>query len=669
MPPAPIVSGNGFKSLVIAEVPERKKPGFFVDVAPLYSEHEDKGSWLPKNGWVRDLPPALDTYMTASEFGSHIDLLNASRSRVHVGMAHFCCLCFGPCTLCVTCVIADKLYTIPLDDQFKSTIAEINLRLEKAGRCEFGFAAREKDQAYVLRVLVHDPNYVPPVVPPTPPPPPKRKSSILVAASSWAKAKSYELMVVAPQVMSREPAEPAFSKAAVDAQQAAAKEAERMADERMAKFRQWPSRAVGASSEYNSSSWSYKQVQGPPKVYPKYGDRQGAWAPKSSNGKDEWIVLEFEPPMLVGGIDIYETFNPGAVVKIEFSRDAGYGSAFDTVWTGGNQRGKLPKASRIFSPTLAQPYPHAVKQVKLTLQTTGPGSWSEIDTVQLHPQPQAVALQPPMPEPPVVAPQAISVAIEPPARYGYDLHGAELGQINGRYLFLDTFNGAPRYKQNESELMLLYLIAPPTSSGGAAAGALPGSWLVTDVSPLEGRHSLTKREQMKAALRAFSPAKEAPPLGGWIAAGWASKTTGAGAHSTPPVLTPFGTFPKGIDKFGGVSKTIRVSGAGTPGTGGSYERAAPEQGAPAFVYGCFKIARSYKDSSWFLSDTSIGGDAGRLYKAAVREELPPGARAPSPCLVPRVLPSLPSPRVGFANRRSPLTSAEECPTRRRGVPD
>ena len=33
---------------------------------------------------------------------------------------------------------------------------------------------------------------------------------------------------------------------------------------------QWPIRALDASSSYNTTCWSFKQVQGPPKVYPKY---------------------------------------------------------------------------------------------------------------------------------------------------------------------------------------------------------------------------------------------------------------------------------------------------------------------------------------------------------------------------------------------------------------
>ena len=146
---------------------------------------------------------------------------------------------------------------------------------------------------------------------------------------------------------------------------------------------QWCSRAITCSSQYNESTWSHRQVAGPPKVYPRYGDLHGAWAPHKASGAREWIELEFERGMQIGGIEIYETFNPGAVVAIKVKSIAG---DWEVAWEGAAERGRLPATSRVFSPPLVvPPSPYAVRCVRLELDTRGPGSWSEIDAVRMLP--------------------------------------------------------------------------------------------------------------------------------------------------------------------------------------------------------------------------------------------------------------------------------------------
>jgi hypothetical protein len=41
----------------------------------------------------------------------------------------------------------------------------------------------------------------------------------------------------------------------------------------------------------------------------------GAWA-QGNRGNDEFIIVEFERAVYPEQIDIYETYNPGAIVKI-----------------------------------------------------------------------------------------------------------------------------------------------------------------------------------------------------------------------------------------------------------------------------------------------------------------------------------------------------------------
>ena len=52
---------------------------------------------------------------------------------------------------------------------------------------------------------------------------------------------------------------------------------------------QWVSRVRALSSQYNNGTWAAHQVTGPPKVYPRYGDINGAWA---QSGPDANEYLE-----------------------------------------------------------------------------------------------------------------------------------------------------------------------------------------------------------------------------------------------------------------------------------------------------------------------------------------------------------------------------------------
>ena len=81
---------------------------------------------------------------------------------------------------------------------------------------------------------------------------------------------------------------------------------------------------------------------GPPKVYPRYGDIQGSWAPRTIGNREFLEVwqadqdpclytsftevfrllsflsfqLEFSQEIYIKNISIYETFNPGAITNI-----------------------------------------------------------------------------------------------------------------------------------------------------------------------------------------------------------------------------------------------------------------------------------------------------------------------------------------------------------------
>ena len=119
---------------------------------------------------------------------------------------------------------------------------------------------------------------------------------------------------------------------------------------------QWAQRVVGFSSQHDGFGSGAQQACGRPKVFPAYGDKQGAWAPGANSGSS-WIELEFARAVYMCGIEIYETFNPGAVVRILVLSPQG---VWESAWRGEPQQMALPARSRVFAPTIKPP-PYAVR--------------------------------------------------------------------------------------------------------------------------------------------------------------------------------------------------------------------------------------------------------------------------------------------------------------------
>jgi hypothetical protein len=85
----------------------------------------------------------------------------------------------------------------------------------------------------------------------------------------------------------------------------------------------WASTVTGFSSQYTTSSWAAHQLLGPPDVFPASGDNAKAWASLGADDRDEWVEVGFDRPASVSGVEIYETFNPGAIDRVELLTASG----------------------------------------------------------------------------------------------------------------------------------------------------------------------------------------------------------------------------------------------------------------------------------------------------------------------------------------------------------
>jgi len=122
--------------------------------------------------------------------------------------------------------------------------------------------------------------------------------------------------------------------------------------------------------------WGPGQATGEPDT-PEAGDSRTAWASKTEDGQDEWLMLEYTEAVTPAAVKVYETFNPGALYKV---------SVFDPdgkeveVWTGDDP---TPRTEKKGVSEIKFTTEFKTKRVKLYLKSKDIPGWNEIDAVGL----------------------------------------------------------------------------------------------------------------------------------------------------------------------------------------------------------------------------------------------------------------------------------------------
>lgn len=140
----------------------------------------------------------------------------------------------------------------------------------------------------------------------------------------------------------------------------------------------WASAVLSRSSEYSSTRNAAGDALGPPDVYPRSGDLSGAWASSATDGGYEWITVRFATPVRASSVLWAETFNPGAVARVD---DVSEGAPPTTLWEGNS--GAPATAAAIGE--LRLPAPREINAVRLVLDTRRVAGWNEIDAIGLVP--------------------------------------------------------------------------------------------------------------------------------------------------------------------------------------------------------------------------------------------------------------------------------------------
>ncbi len=120
--------------------------------------------------------------------------------------------------------------------------------------------------------------------------------------------------------------------------------------------------------------WSANQVLGEPDTF-ENGDLPTAWTTQGGNSGEQWIEVGYDRSVVANGALIRETYNPGAVVRVEAIDASGN---YHTVWEGDDPTTESPGDFEI-------DFGGGVPAVglRVTLDTNRVDGWNEIDAIGL----------------------------------------------------------------------------------------------------------------------------------------------------------------------------------------------------------------------------------------------------------------------------------------------
>lgn len=140
--------------------------------------------------------------------------------------------------------------------------------------------------------------------------------------------------------------------------------------------------SADASSSYmdhtGKDSWSADQMIGKPDVE-TYGDNRNAWTSKEADKGLEWVKLTFQKAVNATEVNIRQTYNPGAIIKVELIDEKGKSHI---VWEDVDKTKYEPDKIQYFT-AIFNRTDYKTKTVKITLAANAVQGWNEIDAVQL----------------------------------------------------------------------------------------------------------------------------------------------------------------------------------------------------------------------------------------------------------------------------------------------
>ncbi len=123
-------------------------------------------------------------------------------------------------------------------------------------------------------------------------------------------------------------------------------------------------------------AWGPEQAEGEPNTT-EVGDMQTAWASRSQDDREEWLLAEFAAPINATAVKVHETYNPGAISRITAF---GLDGKETEIWAG--QAAPIPAAAVVVNQK-EFPRPLKTNRVKVYLDSPRVAGWNEIDAIGL----------------------------------------------------------------------------------------------------------------------------------------------------------------------------------------------------------------------------------------------------------------------------------------------
>jgi hypothetical protein len=124
-------------------------------------------------------------------------------------------------------------------------------------------------------------------------------------------------------------------------------------------------------------AWGPEQAIGEPDT-PEAGDQATAWASRSPDDMEEWLICDYENAVMPASVSVHETYNPGALYKVTAFNEAGEEVI---AWEGEDPTPRSePKGISVIPVKLD----FATKRIKLYLDSPAVPGWNEIDAVAIE---------------------------------------------------------------------------------------------------------------------------------------------------------------------------------------------------------------------------------------------------------------------------------------------
>ncbi len=137
----------------------------------------------------------------------------------------------------------------------------------------------------------------------------------------------------------------------------------------------WGASVRAMSSQYGTDDWSAKRALGAPDVYPVGGDQVNAWASLGADDRAEFLEIGLERPARLSAVEIYETFNPGAVSRVELIGESGT----RTLVHRGSPAAMAKEANLNRQEFACTGEP--IVAIRVSIDSTAVEGWNEIDAI------------------------------------------------------------------------------------------------------------------------------------------------------------------------------------------------------------------------------------------------------------------------------------------------